>query len=254
MRSTPAIDLDEARSVGDIVRSTLRLYSDYPWLFWTLALAVMAPWDLARLAITGAGPYGHAHHEGFLERESLQLIGATLIVALISALHVHAIVVIGEGRRPRLGNVTWHGVRVLPIAGAAAVIAAVGTDLGFFALLIPGIVLSIRLIVVAQAAAIEQAGVRPALRRSWQLTRGHERHVLALGLGVGVPLGAVSVGALVLTTGNGASAGALAIGIIVNTIFASFTALTTALLYFDLRSRQDETPDRQQAVRSSSSG
>jgi hypothetical protein len=241
MGSTPAIDLDRTRSVGDIVRSTLRLYSDYPWLFWTLALAVMAPWDLARLTITGVGPFGHAHREGFLERESLQLLGSTLIVALISALHVHAVVVIGEGGRPRLGSVAWHGVRVLPIAGAAAVIADVGTDLGFFALLIPGIVLWIRLIVVAQAAAIEQAGVRPALRRSWQLTRGHERRVLGLILGVGVPLGAVSVGALLLTTGSGASAGAVAIGIVVNTVFASFSALTTALLYFDLRARQEET-------------
>ena len=141
MGSTPAIDLDRTRSVGDILRSTLQLYSNYPWLFWTLALAVMAPWDLAKLAITGVGPFGHAHHEGFLERESLELLGATLIVALISALHVHAIVVIGEGRRPRLGSVAWSGVRVLPIVGAAAVIADAGTELGFFALLIPGIVL-----------------------------------------------------------------------------------------------------------------
>jgi hypothetical protein len=241
MGSTRAIDLDRSRSAGDILRSTLRLYSDYPWLFWTLALAVMAPWDLAKLAITGAGPFGHAHHEGFFERESLELLGATLIVALISALHVHAIVVIGEGRRPRLGSVAWRGVRVLPIVGAAAVIADVGTELGFFALLVPGIVLWIRLIVVAQAAAIEQAGVRPALRRSWQLTRGHEWHVLGLILLVGVPVGTVSVGALLLTTGSGTSAGAVALGIVVTTVLASFSALTTALLYFDLRARQEET-------------
>lgn len=110
MGSTPAIDLEQPRSVGDILRSTLQLYRDYPWLFWTLALAVMAPWDLAKLAITGVGPFGHAHHEGFLERESLKLFDATLIVALISALHVHAIVAIGEGRRPRLGSVAWSGV------------------------------------------------------------------------------------------------------------------------------------------------
>jgi hypothetical protein len=241
MGSRRAVDLDRGRSVGGIVRSTLQLYSDYPWLFWTLALAVMVPWDLAKLAITGVGPFGHSHHEGFLERESLGLLGATLIVALISALHVHAIVVIGEGRRPRLGSVAWSGVRVLPIVGAAAVIADVGTELGFFALLIPGIVLWIRLIVVAQAAAIEQTGVRPALRRSWQLTRGHEWHVLGLILVVGIPVGTVSVGALLLTTGSGTSAGAVALGIVVNTVLASFSALTTALLYFDLRARQEET-------------
>jgi hypothetical protein len=137
--------------------------------------------------------------------------------------------------------VAWNGVRVLPIVGAAAVIAAAGTELGFFALLIPGIVLWIRLIVVAQAAAIEQAGVRPALRRSWQLTRGREGHVLGLTLVVGIPVGAVSVGALLLTTGSGTSAGGVALGIVVNTVLASFSALTTALLYFDLRARQEAT-------------
>ncbi len=241
MGSTAAIDLDRSRSVGDILRSTLQLYSAYPWLFWTLALAVMAPWDLAKLAITGVGPFGHTHHEGFLERESLELLGATLIVALISALHVHAVVVIGEGRRPRLGSVARSGLSVLPTVGTAAVIADLGTELGFFALLIPGIVLAIRLIVVAQTAGIEQAGVRSALRRSWQLTRGRALHVIGLILVVGVPVGMVSVGALLLTTGGGTSAGAVGLGIVVNTVLASFSALVTALLYFDLRARQGET-------------
>lgn len=240
MDLAPVIELGRTRSVGNILRSTLQLYSRYPWLFWTLALAVMVPWDLAKLVITGVGPFGHAPHEGFLERESLELFGSTLIVALISALHVHAVVVIGEGERPRLGSVAWRGLRVLPIVGAAAIIADVGTELGFFALLIPGIVLWIRLIVVAQAAAIERVGVRAALRRSWQLTRGCEWHVLGLILLVGVLVGAVSVSAFQLTSGTGTSAGVVALGIIVNTVLASFSALTTALLYFDLRSRQEE--------------
>jgi hypothetical protein len=240
MASTPALALDRTRSVRDILRSTLRLYSEYPWLFWTLALAVMAPWDLVKLAITGVGPIGHAHREGFVERESIALLGATLVVALISALHVHALVMIGQGRRPRLGSVAWSGVRVLPIVGAAAIIAAIGTEVGFFALVIPGIVLWIRWIVVAQAAAIEQPGVRPALRRSWQLTRGHERHVLGLILLVGVLVAAVGIGAGLLTNGRGTSPGAVAVGIVINTLIASFNALTTALLYFDLLARQEE--------------
>ena len=241
MGSTSTIDLDRTRSVGDILWSALRLYGDYPWLFWTLALAVMVPWDLAKLAITGAGPFGHAHHEGFLERESFELLGDTLVVALISALHAHAVVVIGKGRRPHLGSVAWRGMRILPMVGAAAVTAGVGTELGFFTLLIPGIVLWIRLIVVAQAAAIEQAGIRPALRRSWRLTRGREWDVLGLVFAIEVPVGAVSSGALILTTGSGTSAGAVALGIVINTVLASFSALTTALLYFDLRARQEET-------------
>jgi hypothetical protein len=240
MGPTPTIVLDRTRSVGDILRLTVQLYSEYPRLFWTLALVVMASWDLVKLAVTGVGPFGHARREGFLERESIALLGATLAVALISALHVHAVVMIGQGRRPRLGSVARSGMRVLPIVGAAAIIAAIGTEIGFFALLIPGIVLWIRLIVVAQAAAIERAGVRPALRSSWQLARGHERHVLGLILVVGVSVAAVGISAGLLTNGRGTSPGAIAVGIVINTVIASFNALTTALLYFDLRARQEE--------------
>jgi hypothetical protein len=249
MGSAHTLALDRTRSVGDIVRSTVRLYSEYPWLFWTLALFVRAPWDLVKLAITGIGPFGHTHREGFLEREAIALLGSTLVVALISALHVHAVVVIGEGRRPRLASVAWRGLRVLPIVGAAAIIAAVGTEIGFLALVIPGIVLWIRWIVVAQAAAIERAGVRHALRRSWQLTRAHERHVFWLIVVVGVPIATLGVGAVLLTKGSGTSPGAVALGIAINTVVASFDALTTALLYFDLLARQDEAPSRAQVLK-----
>ena len=110
--------------------------------------------------------------------------------------------------------------------------------------MIPGIVLWIRLIVVAQAAAIEQAGVRPALRRSWQLTRPHQGHILGLILVVGALVVGVSLGVFALTTGSGSSPGALALGIAVNTIVTSFTALTTAVLYFDLLARELNTAPR----------
>jgi hypothetical protein len=48
----------------------------------------------------------------------------------------------------------------------------------------------------------------------------------------------VTVGGLVLTTGSGSSPGAVVAGILVNITIFSFTALTTALLYFDLRARE----------------
>jgi hypothetical protein len=173
-----------------------------------------------------------------LEREALNLLSLLLVGPLISALHVHAVVVIGEGRRPRIASVALSGVRVLPIVAIAALVAGVGIEIGFFALLIPGIVLWIRLSVVAQAAAIEQDGVRPALRRSWQLTHPHQEHILGLLFVVGVLAVGVAVGALALTTGSGSSPGTVALGIALNTIVTSFTALTTAVLYFDLLARE----------------
>jgi hypothetical protein len=235
------IDLSRDRSAAEIVRSTLSLYGDYPWLFLILAVVVMAPWDLAKLAVTGIGPLGHTSHVGFLERESLGLLDLLLISPLISAMHVQAVVVIGDAQRPRLGAVASKGLRVLPVVGVAALIAGVGVEIGFFALVIPGIVLWIRLLVVPQAAAIERNGVRDALRSSWRLTRDHGSHTFGLLLAMVIPTLGVVLGVRALDVGSSTSAGNVALGIAVNTIIASFTALVTALLYFDLLARQEQT-------------
>jgi hypothetical protein len=234
----PSIDLSRERSVGTILRSTLALYRDYPWLFLLLALAVIAPWDLIKLGITGVGPFGHLRHTSFLERQPVNLLDIAIIDPLVSALHIHAVVAIGKGQRPHLTAVAWNGMRVLPTVGIAALAAGVAIEIGFLALVIPGIVLWVRLSVVAQAAAVEQAGVRAALRRSWRLTRFDQRHVFGLLLVVGVLVSGPSLGALALINGSGSSPGVFALGVVVNTVVASFTALTTALLYFDLQARE----------------
>jgi small basic protein len=234
----PSIDLSRERSVWAILRSTLSLYRDYPWLFLLLALAVIAPWDLIKLGITGAGPFGHLNHTSFLGRQSLDLLNVSFIDPLVSALHIHAVVAIGKGQRPRLAAVARSGVRVLPTVGIAALAAGVAIPIGFLALVIPGLILWIRLSVVAQTAAVEQGGVRAALRRSWRLTRFDQGHIFGLLLVVGVLVSGSSLGGYALGSGSGSNAGALALGVAINTIVASFTALTTALLYFDLQARE----------------
>jgi hypothetical protein len=244
------IALNRSRSVVEIMRSTLRLYGAYPWLFLILAAGVVVPWELVRLALTGVGPFGRVRHLGFLERQSLDLLDLLLVSPLISAMHVHAVVAIGEGRRPRLAAVAWKGVRVLPVVGVAALIAGVGVEIGFFALVIPGVVLWVRLFVVPQAAAIEQDGVRGALRSSWRLTRHQGWHVLGVILLFVVVAGGVVLGARALDVGSGTSAGDVALGIALNTIIVSFAALMTALVYFDLLARREPTRAARAAVSS----
>lgn len=247
-----SIDLTRNRSATEIVRSTLSLYGDYPWLCLILAFVVMAPWDLAKLAVTGIGPLGDARHVGFLERESLDLLDLLLISPLISVMHVQAVVAIGDAQRPQLGAVASKGLQVLPVVGMAALIAGVGVEIGLFALVIPGIVLWIRLSVVPQAAAIERNGVREALRSNWRLTRDHGSHIFGLLIVFGILGVGVAVGVRALDPGASTSAGDVALGIVVNTIIASFTALATALLYFDLLSRWEPTRALHAAVSPSS--
>ncbi len=140
---------------------------------------MVAPWDLAKLVVTGIGPLGGARHVGFLEGESLDLLDLLLISPLISAMHVHAVVAIGDAQRPRLGAVASKGLWVLPVVGVAALVAGIGVEIGLFALVIPGIVLWIRPSVVPQAAAIERDEVREALGSSWRLTRDRGSHIFA---------------------------------------------------------------------------
>lgn len=150
-----AIDLDRPRSIGGILAGALGLYRRHPWLFAILALGVIAPYDLAVLAVTGAGPLdtgGHQNAEGYV---LLMLLNLSLVGPLISALHVHAVIRIGEAGRPRVGEVALLGLRVLPVVVAAEVMATLGIALGFLALILPGILLSLRWAVVAQAAAVE---------------------------------------------------------------------------------------------------
>ncbi|HEV7936597.1 MAG TPA: hypothetical protein VGP18_01065 [Solirubrobacteraceae bacterium] len=215
------------------------MYRCYPLLFAALAVGVIAPYELARLAVTGVGPLGSGKSgdEGTLLL--FELIYYVLVGPLISALHVHAVIEIGEGRRPRIAPVALRGLRVLAVVVAAEIVAGVLIGLGFIALIVPGVILSLRWSVVAQTAAVDHEGWMPALRRSAQLTAGHYWHIFRVLLAIGFLtfLVAAITGAFA-GSGNNTSVASVLVGIVVYTIVASFGALTLAVLYFDLRARE----------------
>ena len=240
VESPYAIDLDRRRSVQEILGGALDLYRHYPWLFLVLALSVIAPYDLAVLALTGSSPLGGGTHESVGTSFLLLLLNLALVSPLVSALHVHAVVLVGEGGRPRLGEVAVRGLRVLGVVVAADIMSALGITLGYLALVVPGVLLSLRWSVVAQAAAIENEGWLPALRRSGLLTAGHYWRIFGLILVTGLLTFAAIRGAAAIPSGSSSSIGSIALGIAVHTLTASFAALTLALLYFDLRARTTE--------------
>jgi hypothetical protein len=229
------IDLRQPKSAQQVVGDALRCYGRYPALFAELTLAVVVPYTLIVVLANGSTPLGQQHH-GALAALTLALLGLLLVTPLVSALHIHALVVIGEGQRPKLLEVAARGVRVLPVVAAAEVVAGIGTLLGFVALIVPGVLLLIRWAVVAQAAALEPLDWLGALRRSGELTAGHYLHVLGVIVIVGVVDEVLeSVGGALV--GASANVGQVLIVIAVETITLSFAALTAAMLYFDLRAR-----------------
>jgi hypothetical protein len=235
MQSGERNPLERPRSVADIIGEALDIYQRYPLLFLALALGVIAPYELAVLAATGRGPLTSGGNVGVTYL--LLLLDTAMVGPLVSALNIHAVVLVGQQRTPRLGEVVTRALRVLPVVAAAVIVSALGIALGFFALIIPGILLWLRWSVVAQVAAIEHEGWIPSLERSRELTRGRYLHVLGLLLIVGLLSAGISLTFAAIPLGSTAGAASVAVGIASRTLTASLSALALALLYFDLRAR-----------------
>lgn len=236
------IEIDRKRSVADIIAGALDLYQGYPVLFLTLALGVILPYQLAVLAINGTGPLAGSTHQSLGAYYLLLLLDYAFVGPLVSALHIHAVIRIGAGEPPRLTQVALQGLRVLPVVAAAVIVAGLGIALGFLALIVPGVLLALRWSVVAQVAAIEHEGWIPSLTRSGALTRGHYWHIFGLLVITTVVNGGISLAAAAIPLGGTSGAGSVALGIATHTITASFSALTLAVLYFDLRARAAGRP------------
>lgn len=231
-----SVELTRPRSVVEVVTGALGLLARYPVLFLVLALAVVAPYELLVLAVTGAAPFGQQKTHASTAF-TLFLLDFALVGPFVSALFARAVVVIGDGARPTLLGVARSGIQVLPVVAAAQIVAGLGIGLGLLLLVLPGIVLAIMWAVVAQAAAVERPDWIGALRRSRQLTAGRYLHVLGVVLIAGlVTFGLTAAGEA--ATGTTTRAWAVAVGIAIVTLTRSFSALTSALLYFDLVARQ----------------
>jgi hypothetical protein len=233
------IDLRKPKTVTEVLADALRCYARYPVLFAELTLSVVVPYTLIVLLVDGSGPLGQ-QHRGASAALIVVLLGALVVTPLISALHIHALVEIGEGREPKVLEVARRGVKVLPVVAAAEIVAGIGIVLGLVVLILPGVFLLIRWAVVAQAAAIESVDWRGALRRSAELTAGSYLHVLGLIILVGLVNQVLQqVGTAMV--GTSANAPQVVLGIAIDTITLSFAALTTAVLFFDLLARPTDS-------------
>jgi len=230
------LDLARPRSVLEILATALRLYASHPLLFVLLALIVVAPYDLIVLGAAHAAPLGQQTTSAGTAL-LLTLIEFAIVGPFVSALQVQAVLMIGEGHRPTLADVLAQSVRILPVVVAAEIIAGIGIGIGLILFILPGVILALRWAVVAQAAAVERTDWPSALRRSAALTSRNYLRIFAL-------LFIVSLIVLAIVDGIGQAAGTstsaphVVLGIAIATITRSFQALTTAVLYFDLRARE----------------
>lgn len=234
------------RSIPTLLAEAFRIYARFPLLFLTLAAGVVVPYLLIVLAVTDTGPFTRSDLP-FGTSLLLTLVDWVIVDSLISALHVHAVADLEEGKKPELGSVTRRGLRVLPLVSAAAIMAGLAFAGGLVLLVFPGVYLYLRLAVVAQAAAMERRSWMDALRRSWALTEDSVLRVLFFIVCLGVV--EVLPTLLIHHVLNGATtAASFSVGVVIQVLVRSFEALATALLYFDLRARQPIVQVRRQEL------
>jgi membrane-anchored glycerophosphoryl diester phosphodiesterase (GDPDase) len=112
---------------------------------------------------------------------------------------------------------------------------------GFLAIFIAFAIIGVRLWITVPAIAVEQPGVLAALRRSWDLTRGHFWRLfgvllvmwlgtLAMSMVAGIVIGVLSVfgGVTGIFVGQGLN---ILVSIIANALFA----VAAAVVYVELR-------------------
>jgi hypothetical protein len=231
-----AIDLERPRSIPELIGASFSLYLRVPVLFLVLAAVVVVPWDFAVLLITGHGPLSLGG-AGFITSKLVTLAGYFLAIPLISAFHVHAVREVGDGGRPRLIPTFRRSLPALPVVVLATGISGAAITIGYFALAVPGILLTVRWPVVAQTAALDGGGWTDALRRSADLTSDHRWHVLWLLLVAGLITLVPWLGVRAALGHTTTTVGSFAAGTALEIVVRSFEALVSALLYFDLKAR-----------------
>jgi hypothetical protein len=230
------LELDRPRSATQLIGATFEVYRRFPLLFLILAGAVVVPYEVIVLAVTGSGPLA-VGRDNFLFSQAVALIDLAVITPLIAALHIHAVRDIGDGDRPELVAVAKKGLVALPAVGAPVLISWLGIFAGSLALIVPGVLLFLRWSVVAQVATMEGRDWRDTLDRSRELTHGHYRHIFLLFLMIEIPSFIPSY-ALGLAFGHTTTTAASFLSdLALQVLLRSFFALAAALLYFDLTAR-----------------
>jgi Protein of unknown function (DUF2510) len=128
-------------------------------------------------------------------------------------------------------------VACLPVVSAVVVISFLGIAFGLVALIVPGVFLWLRWSVAAQAAALDRRGWKDALRSSEELAEGYYLHVFVLLFVVLVASTIIWMPAFRHFRHTDTTVSTFLLGVVLRTILSSFSALTGAVLYFDLKAR-----------------
>jgi hypothetical protein len=179
--------------VGSVLNPTLKMFTTNFWFISKLVCVIFAPLELIKVLGIGAvdANWQNAFGAGLLWLICNALIAPSLIYSLVVQMRT--------GATPGLHEAYRYGLsRLIPFCACVA-LSWLLIGLGFVALIIPGIILSLAFQVVYPLATLEKGSPVEILKRSYRLTDGYKGTifgaVFVLGLlcsAVGFPITTLS--------------------------------------------------------------
>ena len=163
-------------SAPALLKETFRLFGRHAGLFLAMTAVVAVPFAVIRSLIWGEylNPAGFDFAGGSGPEWAtvllLGLIGGSVIPAVVTALHVAAVLRIQDGERPSVRDAFGLVRGRTGAVTATAVLYFLGVALGAFVLV--GYWWAVRWYFGAQLAVVERRGPRAALERSGELVQG----------------------------------------------------------------------------------
>lgn len=244
MIDAPRLDLLKPRDLGALFRDSFGAYFRHFVPFVLIGAAVVVPVELVVSGI-GLGQLSGGYNSTGPQGSVFVLVAETylLIGPLITAMVIHALLAVADGRRPRTGTAITSGLEVFRPIFVAVVISAAGVLLGLIVFILPGIYLAIRWYFAPQAVVVDGRRSTGALERSAELVSGQWWRVFGVVivtvLAAGIPATIIEIPFRIVASSADSSAIDLIGQIVAAAITAPFEALMLTLLYFDLLARRN---------------
>jgi len=237
------VELSRPRDLNTLLADSLRLFRSRVWTFLAIAATVVLPVYAIVFGI-GLGQFKGGYNAGVPAAAApvpilVQILVVDPLVAVMALHAVRDMATSTEG--PRAGRSIQAGLDVFAAVFLPVLIALV-CEVGTLVTIVVPLVLYVRWYFVPQVVLAEGRRGTQALSASWELTRGFGWRTAGLVL-VARLLTALAGGLLatplgILAKAVDSQAVSLAATAFGETLVAAPLGIFSALLYFDLRSRQ----------------
>jgi hypothetical protein len=237
------LELLRPRDIGGLFRDSFNTYAGNFPAFLALSVVVVVPVQLVVSGL-GLGQLRGGYSTALSRGTGVVLVAETylLIIPLVTAMVVHALLVVADGGRPKPGAAILNGLEAFTPVFLAVVLAAAGVVGGFILFIVPGVWLLVRWYFAPQAVVLDGRHGMGALQRSAELVTGTWWRVagitLLVGISVAIASQRVELPFEVWAKAADSKAIQLVGEIVASVVTAPFQALMLTLLYFDLLARR----------------